>query len=528
MRRCLIISVLVFIVLSICGHASAEVVTFTKEYTYQASEFDSKASSRTIALEFVKRQLLEEMGTFLISETEVKNMQLTKDQVTTYSAGIVFAEVIDEKWDGKNYWLKAKVSADPDEVSKSVERLLSNYEDRKALQSANDKIESLSKELVALRKDRDKWKEYASVVNGLTVNGLFQKGYALLATKQYKEAVKVFDDIIELDPKYVKAYNYRGASYDALQNYRKALDDFSKAIELDSKYTRAIANRAMMHISMKEYEKAIEGFSRVIEIGYGNDPDLDHKTATLYVAGNYYFRGRVYFLRAEYDKSIKEFNQALDMALPFTPKTSGPLNIDHMDKEFRLIPNRLNDQTILFYMSELYAFRGTAYVSIQNYDKGIEDLNNAIKIDPEFALPYGVRGASYLDLGKGNEGCADIKTACDLGVCQIGELAQYKKLFANGLPSNYMVLRQDLNSLGNLEREVLEAYAGVTGTNFRNDFITARVLETTVLPKYKALIQNLIKITPKTNELRRVHSLYIDMANCQLEGFTKEYIYNAT
>ncbi|MBU4321013.1 MAG: hypothetical protein KJ739_08000 [Nitrospinae bacterium] len=81
--------------------ASTKTVTFEKEYTYQASEIDSKASSRAIALEQIKRLLLEELGTYLISETKVKNFQLTKDQVTVLTAGIVRAEVIDEKWDGK-------------------------------------------------------------------------------------------------------------------------------------------------------------------------------------------------------------------------------------------------------------------------------------------------------------------------------------------------------------------------------------------------------------------------------------------
>ena len=98
-------------------------VTFVKEYTYQASELDSKASCRTISLEMVKRLLLEELGTYLISETEVKDFKLTKEQVKTYSAGIVGAEIIEDKWDGKTYWLKAKVSADPKEVAKSIKSI---------------------------------------------------------------------------------------------------------------------------------------------------------------------------------------------------------------------------------------------------------------------------------------------------------------------------------------------------------------------------------------------------------------------
>ena len=67
----------------------AETKVFEKEYTYQASELDSKVSSRSIALEQVKRLLLEELGTYLVSETEVKNLHLSKDKVTgaSLSAG---------------------------------------------------------------------------------------------------------------------------------------------------------------------------------------------------------------------------------------------------------------------------------------------------------------------------------------------------------------------------------------------------------------------------------------------------------
>jgi|GEM_PF-4597238 hypothetical protein len=41
----------------------AELKTFIKEYTYQASEADSKQTCRTLALEQVKRLLLEKTGT---------------------------------------------------------------------------------------------------------------------------------------------------------------------------------------------------------------------------------------------------------------------------------------------------------------------------------------------------------------------------------------------------------------------------------------------------------------------------------
>ncbi len=53
-------------VLYFASAAHAEKKTFEKEYTYRASDVDSKVTSRLIALEQVKRMLLEELGTYLI------------------------------------------------------------------------------------------------------------------------------------------------------------------------------------------------------------------------------------------------------------------------------------------------------------------------------------------------------------------------------------------------------------------------------------------------------------------------------
>ena len=94
-----------------------------KEYTYHAGYEDSRNSSRTIALREVKRLLLEELGTYLESQTEVKNFQMTKDQITTLTAGIVSTEIIEDTWDGKVYWLKAKITANPQDVIKSIDSL---------------------------------------------------------------------------------------------------------------------------------------------------------------------------------------------------------------------------------------------------------------------------------------------------------------------------------------------------------------------------------------------------------------------
>ena len=59
------VSVLIVIFSFISVTVNAEMKTFIRDYTYQASEIDSKQSSRIIATEQVKRLLLEELGTYL-------------------------------------------------------------------------------------------------------------------------------------------------------------------------------------------------------------------------------------------------------------------------------------------------------------------------------------------------------------------------------------------------------------------------------------------------------------------------------
>lgn len=131
----------------------AETRIFIKEYSYQASELDSKVSSRTIALEQVKRLLLEELGTYLQSYTEVKNFQLNKDTVTALTGGIVQVKVIDEKWDGDTYWLKAQITADPKNVAKSIEVLKKDRQKSKELEQIRQKADTALKEIERLKRD---------------------------------------------------------------------------------------------------------------------------------------------------------------------------------------------------------------------------------------------------------------------------------------------------------------------------------------------------------------------------------------
>ena len=59
----------IFIIL-FTGILFAKDKTFVREYTYKASDYDSKVTSRSNALEQVKRILLEEVSVYMQSEID--------------------------------------------------------------------------------------------------------------------------------------------------------------------------------------------------------------------------------------------------------------------------------------------------------------------------------------------------------------------------------------------------------------------------------------------------------------------------
>ncbi|MCQ2960623.1 MAG: hypothetical protein MJ198_10645, partial [Bacteroidales bacterium] len=150
--RTLKLSVVV-ILLAISIMSNAEPKFFVREYTYQASESDSKLTARSCALSAVKGLLVEELGVYIESyvnyNVEDDGLKVSKDfytnEIRQLSMGVAETRIIDEQWNGSIYYVKAEITVDPSDV---VRRINKSIEDRK-----NDvSVDSLQ---VALEKSKD-------------------------------------------------------------------------------------------------------------------------------------------------------------------------------------------------------------------------------------------------------------------------------------------------------------------------------------------------------------------------------------
>ena len=87
--------------------------------------------------------------------------------------------------------------------------------------------------------------------SGLDAKGTaFVKGRELFLSKDYDAAVEQFNKVIEMDEKFVEAYNMRANCYTALKKNDEAVKDFSKAIEMDPNNRGAYLGRSSVYKAM--------------------------------------------------------------------------------------------------------------------------------------------------------------------------------------------------------------------------------------------------------------------------------------
>ncbi len=83
-------------------------------------------------------------------------------------------------------------------------------------------------------------------------------------------AVKYFSKALEVDLKYVKAYNDRGTAQIQLGKFNEARSDFTHFIQYQPKNARAYLNRAIANANLNKNEEAKRDLQKAAEL----DPSL--------------------------------------------------------------------------------------------------------------------------------------------------------------------------------------------------------------------------------------------------------------
>jgi tetratricopeptide (TPR) repeat protein len=262
----------------------AQKKTFTREYTYQASEDDSKNSARAQATTQMRNILLREVGEFLHAEqtlTQTDASQEYAEKIEAITAGVVEMKTLDERWDGTTYYIKAEMTVDPAEVNKRIEEVRHDKQKTKELEEARKYSLAAEAKLDSLRKEL----ELAKNKNNPELRARYQQQAEILASNEHLTRGNI-------------ALN-NGWTEEAIEEYKKAYAQMPKN-ETTYLLMGGIYNKA----GRKGFNLSVACYKNYLEI-YPDDPEVCILLADIYKQNDHMESARLYYLDAEkYYKNI--------------------------------------------------------------------------------------------------------------------------------------------------------------------------------------------------------------------------------
>jgi tetratricopeptide (TPR) repeat protein len=398
-------------------------VVASSEYTYRASDADSKLSSRAVALEQVKRLLLEKVATYvqsilndkrdvLVDGKSVSLQTLQGQDLKKIAAWATETKVLAERWDGQEYWLKAEIRAEPEATRRRLAQLVSNgggeprdfaaggkrvdsalaaaamlrnQMDRQTTQmsqlratveelrrhpAGDDSLRRVVAELARRTAAAAKMVErYTAATSTLSAKEFVDRGIAASGRKDFQEAMRQFDEALRIDPQYALAYEERGNAKYWLDDSRGAIADYDDAVRLDPKFVNTYVNRGRVKGLLGDHRGALADLNDALR--------LDPKKGDVY-----FDRGVAKHMLGDSRGAIADFDDALRL----DPENQGAYNNRGLDKR-----------------------------SLGDINSALADFNDALRLDPKDAGAYYNRGLAKGDLGDRAGSVADFKRAAGLG-----------------------------------------------------------------------------------------------------------------
>jgi TPR repeat protein len=333
-RRVVLLVVCVYPVLA--NAASRE---YVRDYSYQADEFDTKYTSRIRAIDGVKQSLVEELGTYVQSVVNIKkdssgNKTISHD-VVTLAAGVISTEILKESWNRIEYYVKASMTADKNEVLRSIEALRNDYNLEEALRDSIHELEQ-ARSLIRDLHDQMKTQKNSRVLATLS-NQYVDAARDLEVEYQYQRALREiidgnFDEAFELlkvlaDKNYSRAQSKLGHMYERGMgvdtDYKKAAEWYLKSIKngnatayarLGFIYERGLGVKQNFDRAAELYRHSAESGSphgqsrlgRLYLTGHGVEKDTAKALALFRESVSEYTHGRGYtMLGYMYEKGIE-------------------------------------------------------------------------------------------------------------------------------------------------------------------------------------------------------------------------------
>ena len=223
--------------------------------------------------------------------------------------------------------------------------------------------------------------ERASILDPNNTDYLVNSGFAKIQLDELDDAEAFFERALQLAPRTARAFYGKGVIYLKMNEAEIALGLFREALELDPMSEDSLFMMGFAEQKNELWMDAIKDYTAYIGLSH----DAMQKANAL---SN---RGLCYFRLSRYAEGMDDLDEAI----------------------------ALNPKNAMFYYN-----RAQGYQAQQQFEEAIQDYTRAISRRASFPEAYINRAEMNYLLGQKQKACADLKRACDLGIC--GPLESYQ------------------------------------------------------------------------------------------------------
>jgi len=224
--------------------------------------------------------------------------------------------------------------------------------------------------------------------------------------KMYREAKKILDTAIDIDPTSYNSYINRSVERVNFGDYKGAIEDvnIAKTLRPDSfqDSSSLYARRSFYKSENKDYKGALKDLDEAMKI--------EPKNSAVYDT-----RGYLKHDMKDYKGAIEDYDKALELdpANAYAHNNKGDAEY-HLGK-YKEAMNDINTSIILdSENSHAYINRGEVEYHLNDYKAAEADYTKAIALDPKSAEAYHGRGLTRKKLGDHEGSKSDLKKAKNL------------------------------------------------------------------------------------------------------------------
>ena len=319
---------------------------------------------------------------------------------------------------------------------REIDKSLSDFVSARELSPTNASYVSLCAIALSAMKRFDEAIEQISQAVDLAPDKpvyLVTRADILASNQQFELALADLNRVLDIEPTSVRALGARGQVYEALNQFDGALRDFTNAIILEPSNAYLIGQRAIVYRHMNRYAESEEELSRAIALD-ATDAFLWYNRAAAYFSMRRFSNAQEDLLQAlqlrpnfrsarvqlaiaylnerKYDKALHE----VDVASARTAMDSNTAMLRGLILEgLRLLDEseQMFSEAISLDSSSFSAYecRSLVRCTMERYDDALNDVNQAITIEPNSPELWAMQAGILRLLGRYQEAADEFERA---------------------------------------------------------------------------------------------------------------------